>query len=145
MASPSLSLVNMQINQCPHLHLFFFSINLHSQSSQGKKIEKISAVTRTDMWIEESLPFPLTSNTVLSQYTSITLQQLQFQLPLLFSHNHDQLCDPWTAAHQASLSFSISWSLVKLMSMESVTPCNHLILSSPSPPAFNLSQQQSLF
>ena len=30
------------------------------------------------------------------------------------------LCDPWTAASQASLSFTISWSLFKLMSIESV-------------------------
>ena len=35
---------------------------------------------------------------------------------------------PWTAAHQASLSFSISQSLLKLMSVESVVPSNHLIL-----------------
>ena len=35
---------------------------------------------------------------------------------------------PWTAAHQASLSFIISQSLLKLMSIESVTPSNHLIL-----------------
>ena len=35
---------------------------------------------------------------------------------------------PWTAARQASLSFTISWSLLKLMSIESVMPSNHLIL-----------------
>ena len=35
---------------------------------------------------------------------------------------------PWTAAHQASLSFSISRGLLKLMSTESVMPSNHLIL-----------------
>ena len=89
---------------------------------------------------------------------------------------------PWTAAHQASLSITNSWSLLKLMSIKSVMPSNHLILchpllllpglpvhcqlleftqthvhkvsdaiqpshplSSPSPPAFNLSQRQSLF
>ena len=33
---------------------------------------------------------------------------------------------PWTAACQASLSFTISWSLLKLMSIESVMPSNHL-------------------
>ena len=38
---------------------------------------------------------------------------------------------PWTAACQASLSFSISWSLLKLMSIESVMPTNHLILCHP--------------
>ena len=35
---------------------------------------------------------------------------------------------PWTAACQASLSFTISWSLLKLISFESVMPFNHLIL-----------------
>ena len=36
-----------------------------------------------------------------------------------------------TAARQASLSFTISWSLLKLMSIESVMPSNHLILCHP--------------
>ena len=39
--------------------------------------------------------------------------------------------DPWTAAHQASLSITNSWSLLKLMSIESVMPSNHLILCCP--------------
>ena len=38
---------------------------------------------------------------------------------------------PWTAAYQASLSFTISQSLLKLMSIESVMPSNHLILCCP--------------
>ena len=38
---------------------------------------------------------------------------------------------PWTAARQASLSITISWSLLKLMSTKSVMPSNHLILSRP--------------
>ena len=38
---------------------------------------------------------------------------------------------PWTAAPQASLSFTISRSLLKLMSIESVMPSNHLILCHP--------------
>ena len=38
---------------------------------------------------------------------------------------------PWTAAGQASLSFTISWSLPKHMSIESVIPSNHLILCRP--------------
>ena len=37
------------------------------------------------------------------------------------------------------------WSLLRLMSIESVMPSNHLILSSPSPPAFNLSQHHGSF
>ena len=47
---------------------------------------------------------------------------------------------PWTASHQASLSFTISKNLLKFMSIESMIPS-----VSPSPPAFNLSQQQGLF
>ena len=38
---------------------------------------------------------------------------------------------PWTEAHQASLSFTISWSLLKLMSIESVMPSNRLVLCHP--------------
>ena len=38
---------------------------------------------------------------------------------------------PWTAGHQASLSLIISLSLLKLMSIESVMPSNHLILCRP--------------
>ena len=38
---------------------------------------------------------------------------------------------PWTVAHQASLSFTISWSLLKLMPIESVMLSNLLILCHP--------------
>ena len=38
---------------------------------------------------------------------------------------------PWTAAYQVSLSITNSWSLFKLMSIESVMPSNHLILCHP--------------
>ena len=38
---------------------------------------------------------------------------------------------PWTAAHQSSLSITNSWSLLKLMSIASVMPSNHLILYHP--------------
>ena len=44
------------------------------------------------------------------------------------------------------LAFTISWSLLKLMSIESVMSSNHFILCCPpSPPALNLSQHQGLF
>ena len=52
---------------------------------------------------------------------------------------------PWIAARQASLPITNSQSLLKLMSIKLVIPSNHLILSSPSPPAFNISQHQGLF
>ena len=52
---------------------------------------------------------------------------------LLFSRSvYVQLfATPWTAIWQAPLSFTISWSLLKLMSIDSVMPSNHLILCHP--------------
>ena len=52
---------------------------------------------------------------------------------------------PWTATHRASLSFTVSWSLLRLMSTESVMPSNHLILLALFPSTVNLSQHQGLF
>ena len=40
---------------------------------------------------------------------------------------------PWTAAHQASLYITNSWSLPRLMSIESMMPSNHLFLCHPLP------------
>ena len=55
---------------------------------------------------------------------------------LLFSSvqslSHVQFFEtPWTAAHQSSLSLTISWRLLKLMSIELVMPSNQLILCHP--------------
>ena len=53
---------------------------------------------------------------------------------------------PWAAARQASLSLTVSQSLLRFMSVESVIPPNHLILCRPPlPPALYLSQCQGLF
>ena len=41
------------------------------------------------------------------------------------------VCNPWTAARQASLSITNSQSLLELMSIESVMPSNHLIFCCP--------------
>ena len=57
-----------------------------------------------------------------------------FMLGIIFS-SVGQLCrllvTPWTAACQASLSITNSWSLFKLMSIELAMPFNHLILCHP--------------
>ena len=47
------------------------------------------------------------------------------------THRARRCVAPWTAARQASPSFTISRSLLKLMSTESVMPSNHLILCRP--------------
>ena len=52
--------------------------------------------------------------------------------PVVQSLSHVQLfVTPWTAACQASLSFTNSWSLLRLVSFELVMPSNHLILCCP--------------
>ena len=58
------------------------------------------------------------------------MKEVHFSSIQLFSHVR-LFATPWTAARQASLSITNSWSLLKLMSIESVMPSNHLILSQP--------------
>ena len=56
---------------------------------------------------------------------------------------------PWITAHQASLSITNSWSLLKLMPIESVEPSSHLILCrplillSPIPPSIRVFSNES--
>ena len=52
---------------------------------------------------------------------------------------------PWTAAHQASLSITNSWSLLKLMSVELVMPSNHLILCRPLLPSPSIFPRTRVF
>ena len=81
-----------------------------------------------------------------SRFTHVVASvRIQFSSVQLLSRVR-RFVTPWTAARQASLSIANSWSLLKLMSIESVMPSNHLILCCPLlllPP--NPSQHQSLF
>ena len=72
----------------------------------------------------------------------------QLSTSSLYSFSSVQLLScvwPHELQHTRPPCLTNSWSLPKLMSIESVMPSNHLILSSPSPPVFNLSQHQGLF
>ena len=86
--------------------------------------------------------FDLISTLCFSPYDFIS----SFKVYVLYSERDFQVClscccsslshvqlfvTSRTAAHQASLSFTISWSLLKLMSVESVMPSNHRILCHP--------------
>ena len=53
---------------------------------------------------------------------------LQHPTPSSVTQSCPALCNLMAAAHQASLSFTITWSLLKIISIESVIPSNHLIL-----------------
>ena len=81
---------------------------------------------------------------VIAYYSSIDGNYSHISSVQLLSHVQ-LFVTSWTAARQASLSITHSWSLFKLMSIESVMPSNHLILLSPSPLAFSLPQHQGLF
>ena len=68
---------------------------------------------------------------ILACFTSSSLLKCTL-LVVVQSLSHIRLfAIPWTAAHQASLSFTISQSLLKLVSIESVMPSNHLIPCCP--------------
>ena len=65
-------------------------------------------------------------------YVTYTHIHIYICIYLLFSCSvMSDSATPWTAAHQASLSISNSRSLLKLLSIESVMPSNHLILFRP--------------
>ena len=62
----------------------------------------------------------------------LTVLRIKWRLGFVQSLHRVQLfMTPWNAACQAPLSFTISQSLLKFMSIESVMPSNHLILSCP--------------
>ena len=77
-------------------------------------------------WTEKKLPIP---------------SQCQVQFSLVIK-SCLTLATPWTSVFQASLSITKSRSMLNLMSIESVLPCNHIVLFSS---CLNLSQQQGLF
>ena len=66
------------------------------------------------------------------QWDNVSWLQACFVMSSVQSLSRVRLFEtPWTAARQASLSITNSWSLLKLMSIESVIPSNHLILCCP--------------
>ena len=102
-----------------------------------KLLLRLQCLGRTDwpMWVDTHRP-----------ETRELLPREPFSLPVIFIFYHFQLRQsrtlvmlshvwlsetPGTAAHLASLSITISWSLLKLMSIESVMPSDHLILCRP--------------
>ena len=66
-------------------------------------------------------------DTEVHQILVIRLLSVQFSLSVM----SDSLQPHWTAKRQASLSITNSWSLLKLISIKSVMPSNHLILCRP--------------
>ena len=74
-------------------------------------------------------PFSTSSNPGKNNSSTDGLS-LEFTVFQLFSHVQLS-ATPWTAARQASLSFTVSQSLLKFMCIDSMMPSNHLILCHP--------------
>ena len=73
-------------------------------------------------------------NNIRLVFNSVLFKWTSFMVIVAVVHllSHVQLfVTLWAAARQASLSFTTSWTLLKLMSIESVLPSNHLILYHP--------------
>ena len=78
-------------------------------------------------WTPNQSEHQIRVNTVRTVYLNptILISFLQFRS---VAQSCPTLCGPWTAAGQASLSITNSWSFLRLISIESVMPSNHLIL-----------------
>ena len=85
----------------------------------------------------KTFQLPFTCLNVVSVVLQLNYSRLEDKLSsLLISSIQSLSCvqlfaTPWTAARQASLSNTNSWSLLKLMSIKSVMPSNHLIFCHP--------------
>ena len=91
---------------------------------------KVLSIKELLLWYSSSLTFPPSQRPLLLIPFPCTLQSL-YPI-LLFSHSVMSDSEtPWTAAHQVSLCFTISWSLLRHMSIELVMPFNHLTLCNP--------------
>ena len=105
--------------------LFSISLSLQFQNfSQGKWESKIVLTTK-DGWVLDRtgyIEFQMEMKTPCKMFQFSSVQSLS--CVWLFA-------TPWTAARQASLSITYSWSLLKLMSVELVMPSNRLILCCP--------------
>ena len=109
--------------------------------TQRKILMKILGAIGSDFGLFSQLIISSEDESVLTSFV-VVVQSLSHVWLFVTPTPHPP---PWTAECKASLSFAISQSLLKLMSIEWGMPSNHLILLPPSPPAFNLSQHQSLF
>ena len=114
---------------CQDYHLGIYKGTDNPQGIQLCMPEGFDYRTSTGLAEKETLVLGSTNKIL---HTPRTRGKEQWAHRLLFSHSHVQFFTTlWNAAHQASLSLTISWNLPKFMSTESVMPSNHLILCCP--------------
>ena len=114
-------------------------MNLFTKQKQTHRLRQKFMVTRDKGWAEG-----IVREFGINMYTLLYLKWITniSQSVQLLSHVR-LFVTLWTAAHQAFLSFTISWSLLKLMSIESVTQLP--LLCYPFSPALSLSHHHGLF
>ena len=122
--------------QCPVHIQFSHSIVFDSLQPHGLQHTRLPCPSSTPRAYSHSCPsyqwcHPTISSSVIPSPTAFNLSQhCTFSSDQSLSHVR-LFATPWIAAHQASLSITNSWSLLKHMSIESVMPSNHHILCHP--------------
>ena len=102
-------------------------VNWTETNSTSHPLNCQKANYSTTLNVVSSLYWQLSYTAVgIEHFQRAILYSVQFSCSVL-SHS----ATPWTAARQASLYITSSWNLLKLMSVESVIPSNHLILYCP--------------
>ena len=131
----------VKINKWDQIKLesFFMAKEIiNKMKRQPSEWEKIIANKTTDKVLiskiyKQLIQFNITkTNSLIKKMGRKPKQTFLQRRHVVQSLSHVQLfATPWTAAHQASLSFTISQSLLKLMSIELMMPFNHLVLCQP--------------
>ena len=116
------------------LSFFFFNIYLWAWNSMWQKIhplrERLGCKEKENQKMrQERTEF---HSQDFGKYPVWSRYSVNVQFSSVQSLSHVRLfATPWIGARQASLSFTISWSSLRLMSIESVMPSSHLILCRP--------------
>ena len=160
----------------PHVILETLVLHFHSQSSESDipvwglppeasgDTKRLSLPLYVDFSLNLRKPLKWLLITHSSSSSSLFLNRFSYLVPIRGPYNQGLevpfyqfssvqslsrvrfFATPWTAARLSSLSFTISWSLLKFMSVETVMAIQPLhSLFPPSPSAFNPFQHQGLF
>ena len=125
-------------NQC------YFILDLHTYYVSTCTHVYTHTHTSLDYTVQTAYNF---SHLIFRKYSPTTLFPWLISIPLYVvqSLSHVWLfATPWSAAYQASLSYTISQSSFKLMSIELVIPSSHLIFCCAFSPALSLSQSSHI-
>ena len=131
---------NATTNGDVQISLWASAYTLHSRLSAGNILHNYNIPSKPENRQWYNPEFIQASHVYLCKRVFSSVQSL----------SHVQLfATPWITAHQASLSITISWSSLKLMSIESVMPSSHLILCCPllllppNPPSIRVFSNES--